>query len=94
VILDIYSHVVGLLIAHRESAELAERLIADTLEKENIASGPPHAPEALPEEGTTPGTRRAMQFKRTTGKGTRSRMPHSLFGSEASDAAGGPRGGR
>jgi putative transposase len=40
VILDIYSrYVVGWLIAHRESAELAEQLIADTLDKENIAPG-------------------------------------------------------
>jgi len=40
VILDIYSrYVVGWLLAHRESAELAEQLIADTLEKENIAPG-------------------------------------------------------
>jgi putative transposase len=40
VIPDIYSrYVVGWLIAHRESAELAEQLIADTLEKENIAPG-------------------------------------------------------
>jgi transposase InsO family protein len=40
VILDIYSrYVVGWLIAHRECAELAEQLIADTLEKENIAPG-------------------------------------------------------
>ena len=40
VILDIYSrYVVGWLIAHRESAELAEQLIADTLEKEDIAPG-------------------------------------------------------
>jgi putative transposase len=40
VILDIYSrYVVGWLIAHRESAELAEQLIADTVEKENIAPG-------------------------------------------------------
>jgi putative transposase len=40
VILDIFSrYVVGWLIAHRESAELAEQLIADTLEKENIAPG-------------------------------------------------------
>ena len=39
-ILDIYSrYVVGWLIAHRESAELAEQLIADTLEKEDIAPG-------------------------------------------------------
>jgi len=38
VILDIYSrYVVGWLIAHRESAELAEQLIADTVEKESIA---------------------------------------------------------
>lgn len=38
VILDIYSrYVVGWMIAHRESAELAEQLIADTVEKENIA---------------------------------------------------------
>jgi putative transposase len=41
VILDIYSrYVVGWLIAHRESAELAEQLIADTVGKENIAPGP------------------------------------------------------
>ena len=40
VILDIYSrYVVGWLIAHRECAELAEQLIADTLEKENIVPG-------------------------------------------------------
>ncbi len=40
VILDIFSrYVVGWLIAHRESAELAEQLIADTVEKENIAPG-------------------------------------------------------
>lgn len=40
VILDIYSrYVVGWLIAHRESAELAEQLIAETLEKEHIAAG-------------------------------------------------------
>jgi transposase InsO family protein len=40
VILDIFSRfVVGWLIAHRESAELAEQLIADTVEKENIAPG-------------------------------------------------------
>ena len=40
VILDIYSrYVVGWLLAHRESAELAEQLIAETVEKENIAPG-------------------------------------------------------
>ena len=40
VILDIFSrYVVGWMVAHRETAELAERLIADTLEKENIAPG-------------------------------------------------------
>jgi putative transposase len=40
VILDIYSrYVVGWLIAHRESAELAEQLIAETVEKEHIAPG-------------------------------------------------------
>ena len=40
VILDIYSrYVVGWLIAYRESAELAEQLIAETVEKENIAPG-------------------------------------------------------
>jgi len=40
VILDIYSrYVVGWLIAHRESAELAEQLIADTLDKEDISPG-------------------------------------------------------
>jgi putative transposase len=40
VILDIFSrYVVGWMVAQRESAELAEQLIADTLEKENIAPG-------------------------------------------------------
>lgn len=40
VILDIYSrYVVGWLIAPRESAELAEQLIADTVAKENISPG-------------------------------------------------------
>ena len=40
VILDIFSrYVVGWLIAHRESAQLAEQLIADTVEKESIAPG-------------------------------------------------------
>jgi putative transposase len=39
-ILDIFSrYVVGWMVAQRESAELAEQLIADTLEKENIAPG-------------------------------------------------------
>jgi putative transposase len=40
VILDIFSrYVVGWMVAQRESAELAEQLIADTLQKENIAPG-------------------------------------------------------
>jgi putative transposase len=40
VILDIYSrYVVGWMIAHRESAELARRLIADTIEKQGVAPG-------------------------------------------------------
>jgi putative transposase len=40
VILDIYSrYVVGWMIAHRETAELAEQLIADTMAKQNIAPG-------------------------------------------------------
>jgi putative transposase len=40
VILDIFSrYVVGWMVAQRECAELAEQLIADTLEKENIAPG-------------------------------------------------------
>ena len=40
VILDIFSrYVVGWMVAQRESAELAEQPIADTLEKENIAPG-------------------------------------------------------
>ena len=40
VILDIFSrYVVGWMIAHRETAELAEQLIADTIEKQNIAPG-------------------------------------------------------
>ena len=40
VILDIFSrYVVGWMIAHRESAELAEKLIAETLAKQNIEPG-------------------------------------------------------
>jgi putative transposase len=40
VILDIFSrYVVGWMIAHRESAELAETLIADTVAKQNIEPG-------------------------------------------------------
>jgi transposase InsO family protein len=40
VILDIFSrYVVGWLLAHRESALLAEQLIADTLAKQDIAAG-------------------------------------------------------
>ncbi|MHB8510248.1 MAG: IS3 family transposase [Candidatus Dormibacteria bacterium] len=40
VILDIYSrYVVGWMIAHRESTELARRLIADTIAKQGIAPG-------------------------------------------------------
>ena len=40
VILDIFSrYVVGWMLAARESAELAEQLIADTIQKHNIAPG-------------------------------------------------------
>src|ERR1022692_3038004 len=40
VILDIYSrYVVGWMIAHRETAELAEQLIADTIGKQSISPG-------------------------------------------------------
>ena len=40
VILDIFSrYVVGWMVAHREQAALAERLIADTLAKQTIAAG-------------------------------------------------------
>lgn len=40
VILDIYSrYVVGWLLAHRESAELARRLILETCKKENVELG-------------------------------------------------------
>jgi putative transposase len=40
VILDLFSrYVVGWMIAHRESAVLAERLIRETCEKQNIESG-------------------------------------------------------
>jgi putative transposase len=40
VILDIFSrYVVGWMIAHRESAELASRLIAETVAKQSIAPG-------------------------------------------------------
>jgi putative transposase len=40
VIMDIFSrYVVGWMIAHREAAELAEKLIADTVAKQNIEPG-------------------------------------------------------
>jgi putative transposase len=40
VILDVFSRcVVGWMVAHRESAELARRLIADTVAKQGIAEG-------------------------------------------------------
>ena len=40
VILDVYSrYVVGWMVAHREQAELAERLIAETLAKQEIPPG-------------------------------------------------------
>lgn len=40
VILDVFSrYVVGWMIAHRESAQLAERLIADTIAKQKIVPG-------------------------------------------------------
>ena len=40
VILEIFSrYVVGWMLAARESAQLAEQLIADTVEKHNIAPG-------------------------------------------------------
>jgi putative transposase len=40
VILDIFSrYVVGWMVAHRESAELAEQLIADTVDKQRITPG-------------------------------------------------------
>ena len=40
VIMDIFSrYVVGWMIAHRESATLAERLIRETIEKQDIAPG-------------------------------------------------------
>jgi len=40
VILDIFSrYVVGWMIAPRESAQLAEQLIADTVAKQNVAPG-------------------------------------------------------
>jgi putative transposase len=40
VILDVFSrYVVGWMVAHRESAELAERLIAETCEKQGIPRG-------------------------------------------------------
>jgi transposase InsO family protein len=40
VILDIFSrYVVGWMVAHRETAELAEQLIADTIDKQNIVPG-------------------------------------------------------
>ena len=42
VILDIFSrYVVGWMLAQRESAELAEQFIAETLQKEHIAPGTP-----------------------------------------------------
>ncbi len=40
VILDVYSrYVVGWMVAHREQAELAERLIAETIAKQEIPAG-------------------------------------------------------
>jgi putative transposase len=40
VILDVYSrYVVGWMVAHREQADLAERLIAETIVKQDIAAG-------------------------------------------------------
>ncbi len=40
VILDIFSrYVVGWMVAHRESAELAEQLIAETIDKQRIVPG-------------------------------------------------------
>jgi transposase InsO family protein len=40
VILDIFSrYVVGWMVAHRETAQLAEQLIADTIDKQNIVPG-------------------------------------------------------
>ena len=40
VILDVYSrHVVGWMVAHREHADLAERLIAETIAKQEIPTG-------------------------------------------------------
>jgi len=40
VILDVYSrYVVGWMVAHREQADLAERLIAETLAKQEITAG-------------------------------------------------------
>jgi putative transposase len=40
VILDIFSrYVVGWMVAYRETSELAEQLIADTIGKQNIAPG-------------------------------------------------------
>ena len=44
-ILDIFGHYVGWVVAQRESIELTEQLIAETLKKENLAPGTltPHA---------------------------------------------------
>src|SRR5689334_9221833 len=40
VILDVFSrYVTGWMVAHRESAELAERLIAETIVKQDIPAG-------------------------------------------------------
>jgi putative transposase len=40
VILDVYSrYVVGWMVAHREQADLAERLIAETIAKQDVPSG-------------------------------------------------------
>ena len=45
VILDIFSrYVVGWMVAHQESAALAERLIAATCEKQDILAGAAHDP--------------------------------------------------
>src|SRR5205085_6791786 len=40
VILDVYSrYVVGWMVAHREQADLAERLIAETIAKQDVPAG-------------------------------------------------------
>lgn len=68
VILDIFSrHVVGWMLAERESADLAEQLIADSVSRHNVQRGRLHA-------ARRPGGRHALQARGRFIGGTRHRQ--------------------